>query len=491
VRRRRAAALLGAVVAAVALAAAPPARADIIRDAQWHLDDLRLPAAWRISRGAGVTIAILDTGVDPRSDSVRGRVRTGPDYVGSGAKRGDRYWGRHGTDIATVAAGAGRRPGAPNGVLGVAPEARILSVRVIAEDEDPEFGETGRSDGVALAIRYAVDHGAGVINMSFGAPEVDGVPGQRDERAAIRYALSRGVVVVASAGNEGDPADRRRPGRNRVGFPAGYAGVIAVGAARRDHSAAAFSTRHTYVTLAAPGVDIVDRADASFYYLGDGTSQAAAVVSGTVALVKAKYPKLSPAQIQRLLIDTASNRPKGGHGPGLGYGIVNPLGALRRAAAIAPRPAAAVPRYQGPRYFGQGPDRPAPAAASKQRGPVGRRLLLGGIGIAVLLPAPWLLVGGARSVVAARRRRRGATAEPGDGSPAAAGSAAWAPPEQRQPDQHAEGEGDQQGQPERHDDERHHQPDGGDPPVLEHEHQRHDHEHEHGDLPPPEAAAAP
>jgi len=418
-------AVLAAAAAAALLCAGPPARADVVRDAQWHIDDLRLPAAWRLSRGAGVTIAVLDTGVDPRAESLRGKVKTGPDLVRSGAKRGDRYWGRHGTDIATIAAGTGRRPGAPSAILGVAPEARILSIRVIAEDEDPEFGEAGSIDGVARAIHYAVDHGADVINMSFGAGGFDAEPGEPEERAAVRYALAHGVVLVASAGNEGDPKSRPRRGRNRTGFPAGYAGVIAVAAVRRDHTVAKFSSRHTYVTLAAPGVDIVGRADASFYYVGEGTSQAAAVVSGTVALIRAGHPKLSPAQIQRLLVDTATSRPKGGHSAAIGFGIVNPLGALRKAGTLSPeREAPAAPAYDGPRFFGPGPVRAAPVAAARAAATSGgaRRALLGGLGLALLVAGAWLLLAGVR----------------------AAPSAALAPPPvQRQADQEPEHQRDQ------------------------------------------------
>ena len=455
----------GAVLAAAPLPGAAPARADIVRDRQWHLDDLRLPAAWKISRGKGVTIAILDTGVDPRSENLRGRVKTGPDYVKSGAKRGDADWGRHGTDMATVAAGGGPRSGAPNGVLGVAPEARILSVRVIAEDEDPK-GDSGPSDGVARAIRYAADHGAGVINMSFGRrSRRPPRRSERDERAAVRYALSKGVVVVASAGNDGDPNDRKQRGRNYVDFPAGYAGVIAVAAAGRRHTAAAFSTRHSYVTLAAPGVDIIDRADFRKYYFGSGTSQASAVVSGTVALIKAKYPKLSPAQIRQLLIDTATNRPAGGFGGAVGFGSVNPLGALRRAAQVSrkadgPRQAEAAVRPAGMEYFGSGPPRPVAAAAAAPpglfEGRKGRRVLLGGLGVVLLLPSPFLLIGGARRVRAARRARREA--------------AAATPVPDNDRDQRQ-------------------QLDVGELPVLEHEHQRHHGQDEH--LPPLEGSTAP
>jgi type VII secretion-associated serine protease mycosin len=478
-------ALLAAVAAAALLGACPPARADVVRDAQWHIDDLRLPAAWRLSRGAGVTIAVLDTGVDPRATSLRGKVKTGPDLVKSGARRGDRYWGRHGTDIATIAAGTGPRSGAPTAILGVAPEARILSVRVIAEDEDPEFGEVGSIDGVARAIRYAVDHGAEVINMSFGAGGFDAEPGEPEERAAVRYALARGVVLVASAGNEGDPKSRPRRGRNRAGFPAGYAGVIAVAAVRRDHTVASFSSRHTYVTLGAPGVDIVGRADATFYYVGEGTSQAAAVVSGTVALIRARHPKLSPAQIQRLLVDTASSRPRGGHSGAIGFGVVNPLGALRKAATLTPEPEAPVaPAYDGPRYFGPGPARTAPVAPAGAGGaaPGGRRALLGGLGLVLLLPGAWLLLAGVRA--AAKERERPPPVPPG-WAVTVESSAAWpAAPAQRQAHQEAEHQRDQQRQPEWHGDHRDEHADLRRRPVLEHEHQRDDRDDQPNHLPP-------
>jgi type VII secretion-associated serine protease mycosin len=392
----RAASLLLAALSVAAILA-PPARADPVRDQQWHLDDLRLPAAWTISRGKGVTIAILDTGVEPRDDSVRGRVTTGPDYVKAGAKRGDRRWGRHGTAMAAVAAGAGPRPGAPNGVLGVAPEARILAMRVTLERDDPKFKEQGSLGAVADAIRYATDHGADVINMSFGNEDPRHPPGDPAERAAIRYALARGVVLIASAGNSGDPTGRGIDKGNKADYPAGYAGVIAVGATGRDHAPASFTTRHTYVTIAAPGVRIVELVEGRRYFVGDGTSPAAAIVSGTVALIKARYPKLSPAQIQQLLIHTASHRPAGGHSAALGFGIVNPLGALHGAAKLPAAPAPATARNDGPKYFGAGPERPTPAPVAAATGPtLSRRLLLGGLGLALLLPGFWLLAGRTR-----------------------------------------------------------------------------------------------
>jgi type VII secretion-associated serine protease mycosin len=400
--------LLPALLAAFTAASvcAPVAHADPgqVRRAQWHLDDLRLPAAWEISRGKGVTIAILDTGVEPRDHSLRGRVTSGPDVTTSGAKRGSRLWGRHGTAMATVAAGSGPTSAAPDAILGVAPEARILSLRVILEREDPEFKKRDSSH-VAEAIRYAVAHGAGVINMSFGGEDLQAA-GSASERAAVRYALARGVVLVASAGNGGDPHGREDK-HNAADYPAGYAGVIAVGASRRDHTPAVFSTRHTYVTVAAPGERVVEKVEGQRYWWADGTSPAAAIVSGTVALIKSKYPRLRPAQVRQVLVGSASHRPPGGHDAALGFGIVNPLGALRAAAKLASAPAAGARPNGVPRYFGPGPGQPAspssPAGIELRRG---QRLLLGGLGVAFLVPAFWLLTARGRNRDRATHRER-------------------------------------------------------------------------------------
>lgn len=358
-----------AVLAALLVAAgAPPAVADTIRDRQWGLQALRAEEAWGITQGDGITVAVLDTGVDSTHPDLDGQVLDGTDLVGMGAGRGDRAWARHGTAMASIIAGHGHGPDRSQGVLGIAPHARILPVRVILEEGDPGRAKARDSKSGALAegIRWAADHGADVINMSLG-DDSDSAHHEPAEDEAVQYALAKGVVVVASAGNGGERGDH-------TSYPAAYPGVIAVAAVDRQGRKAPFSTRHWYATVSAPGVDVVIADPDRAYYEGWGTSAAAAFVSGAVALVKAAHPGLSPAQVKRVLEDTATGRPAGGRDDARGHGTIDPLAALQAAAALRPEGPAPVAVPAGRRFFGPGPDpvrasgqgsrRAAPAAAA-------------------------------------------------------------------------------------------------------------------------------
>lgn len=344
----------GALVLALAVllagTAAPPAAADAIRDRQWGLLALRAEEAWGTTRGDGVTVAVLDTGVDPTHPDLAGQVLDGTDLVGTGAARGDRAWARHGTAMAGIIAGHGHGPNRGQGVLGLAPQAKILPVRVILEEGDPGRAQARENKGGALAegIRWAADHGADVINLSLG-DDSDSAHHEAGEDEAVQYALAKGVVVVASAGNGGETGDR-------VSYPAAYPGVIAVTAVDRRGRKAAFSTRNWYATVSAPGVDVVIADPDRSYYEGWGTSAAAAFVSGAVALVKAAHPDLSPAQIKKLLEDTASDRPGGGRDDARGHGTVDPAAALQVAEAVRPEAPVPAPAAAGQPYFGPGPE---------------------------------------------------------------------------------------------------------------------------------------
>ncbi|WP_431960492.1 type VII secretion-associated serine protease mycosin [Actinacidiphila sp. bgisy160] len=348
----------GMAAAALALLPVLPAHADAVRDADWALDALHAQEAWQRTKGAGVTVAVLDTGVDGTHPDLTGQVLEGKDMVGFGARRGDPAWARHGTGMAGIIAGHGHGPGGSEGVLGIAPEARILPVRVILEDKDPQRKKARTTRGSALAdgIRWAADHGADVINLSLGDDSRTAHP-EAQEDEAIQYALRKGVVVVASAGNGGEQG-------NRVSYPAAYPGVIAVAAVDRYGSRAAFSTRRWYATVAAPGVDVVIADPSRRYYEGWGTSTASAYASGTAALVRAAYPRLSPAQVKRLLEDTARGTPAGGRDDAVGHGLVDPEAALKAAAKLKPEGTvpSAVPYTR--KYFGAGPDAPKAAAAA-------------------------------------------------------------------------------------------------------------------------------
>ncbi|MCC3779700.1 type VII secretion-associated serine protease mycosin, partial [Streptomyces sp. UNOB3_S3] len=316
-RPRRALAALAAGTALAVLAAAP-ARADAIRAQEWALDALHVQDVWRTTKGAGITVAVLDTGVDEGHPDLRGRVLPGKDLIGFGAGPGDRAWARHGTAMAGIVAGRGHGEDDADGITGVAPEARILPVRVILEDGDPARAKARGARGSALAdgIRWAADHGADVINLSLGDDSDTAHPEPREDEA-VQYALAKGAVVVASAGNGGEHGDH-------VSYPAAYPGVIAVTAVDRYGGRASFSTRRWYATVSAPGVDVVIADPDRRYYEGWGTSAASAFVSGAVALLRSARPGLSPARVRELLTETARDRPAGGRDDEVGAGMVDP-----------------------------------------------------------------------------------------------------------------------------------------------------------------------
>ncbi|MFE6844411.1 type VII secretion-associated serine protease mycosin [Streptomyces sp. NPDC057686] len=339
--------VLGALLV---VAAAPPAASDAIRDRQWGLTALRAEEAWGTTRGNGVTVAVLDTGVDATHPDLAGQVLDGTDLIGMGAGRGDRAWARHGTAMAGIIAGHGHGANRRQGVLGIAPQAKILPIRVILEEGDPGRAKARENKGGALAegIRWAADHGANVINLSLG-DDSDSAHHEAAEDEAVQYALAKGVVVVASAGNGGRQGDH-------ASYPAAYPGVIAVTAVDRDGKKAAFSTRNWYATVSAPGVDVVIADPDRSYYEGWGTSAAAAFVSGVAALVKAAHPDLSPAQVKKLLEDTASDAPPGGRDDSRGHGLVDPAAALQVADTVRAEPPVPAPVAAGQTYFGPGPE---------------------------------------------------------------------------------------------------------------------------------------
>lgn len=379
----RAVAGAAAVTALLSLAGGPAA-ADTIRDRQWALSALHAQTAWRTTKGAGVTVAVLDTGVDATHPDLTGQVLAGKDLIGFGAARGDKAWANHGTAMAAIIAGHGHGPGRGDGVLGLAPEAKILPVRVILEEKDPERDKARSSRGDALpqGIRWAVDHGADVINLSLGDDSATAAP-VAAEADAITYALGKGVVVVASAGNSGDKADRSS-------YPAAYPGVIAVTAIDAQGRHPGFSTHRWYAAVSAPGADIVLADPNRRYYDGLGTSAACAYVSGAAALIRSAYPKLTPLQIRQVLQDTTRHKPEGGRSDELGTGEIDPAAALAAAAKLKPGPPAPRPAAYPDTYFGPGP---APAPKPPRHSTVlanGVAAAFAAAGAALIALAAWL-----------------------------------------------------------------------------------------------------
>jgi membrane-anchored mycosin MYCP len=279
----------------------------------WPQQALRFSAVWNRTRGAGVTVAVVDSGVDA-NPQFGDRVIPGPDLV-AGTKPhvppGADCVG-HGTAVASIIAAA---PVPGVSFTGVAPAARILSVKISGTDTFP-------TSATPQGIMDAVQFGADVINLSLATP--DDVPALRN---AVEYALRHNVVVVAAAGND-LPHDSTGPF-----YPAAYPGVLAVGAVGPGGVLAGFSDRHTLVGVTAPGVNVTTAYPGTFpaaYEPGqDGTSFAAAFASGVVALVRSAHPGLSAAQVVARIEATAH----GAAGPGTGHGLVDPV---RAVTAVLP-----------------------------------------------------------------------------------------------------------------------------------------------------------
>ena len=342
---------LAALPAAPALDAAAAPADGIQAKQQWVLNMLNTEAAWSVTRGAGVTVAVIDSGVNPDVSDLSGSVITGPDYTGVTTSPASKNWGVHGTWMASLIAGHGH-DGGLSGVVGTAPAARILSIRVIPDRADPHYHkyereeETAIQQSLANGIKYAVTHGAKVISMSIGysAPSVT-------VRSELQYAYDHGVVVIASAGNSGGPSSGRI-GKVPESFHADYPGVISVSAVNVSGDVAPFSSENLSVKVAAPGVSVPAQGRDGQYWLVSGTSPACALVAGVAALIKSKYPRLAPDLVARALTSTTTDRPADGYDSQVGFGIVDAAAALTRAGRLAGvRPAQtsikATVRYHG------------------------------------------------------------------------------------------------------------------------------------------------
>ena len=345
---------------------ASSAAADSIRDnQQWVLSMLRAETAWSVTRGAGVTVAVIDSGVNPYVSDLAGSVVTGPDYTGVTTSPASKNWGIHGTWMASLIAGHGH-DGGLSGVIGVAPEARILSVRVIPDRQDPHYGkyereaETAIQQSLANGIAYAVAHGAQVISMSIGYSAPSGAV-----RAELQKAYDRGVVVVASAGNSGAPAESDRV-EAPESFPANYPGVISVGAVDSSGAVAGFSSDNLSVQVAAPGVSVPAQGRDGQYWWVSGTSPACALVAGVAALIKSKYPGLAPDLVASALTSTTTDRPSGGYDSQVGFGIVDAAAALARAGELAGVRTTEASLKAAIRYRGTSPPPPVGSRGSGQ-----------------------------------------------------------------------------------------------------------------------------
>ncbi len=339
---RRALALAVAAIAGCTVATLAPAgqaRADAVRNTQaWVLSELDMQKAWTVTKGNGVVVAVLDSGVDPSVSDLEGNVITGPDFSGVHTPPSNPNWGVHGTWMASLIAGHGHGPEDSSGIIGVAPQAKVLSIRVITDARDPNNAAYQREPAItgqrelARAIIYAVTHHAQVISMSLGYSQQS-----RPVRAALQDAYQHNVVVVASAGNAGGDAGTDGTGSAPYSFPANYPGVLAVAAVNSAGQVASFSSQNLSVQVAAPGYKVPAQGRDGSYWLVSGTSPACALTAGVVALIKAKYPHLTDSQVIEAITSstTPSTRPPGGYDEQIGFGEVNAGDALAAAGKLA------------------------------------------------------------------------------------------------------------------------------------------------------------
>ncbi len=307
-----------------------PARADWIRDGEWQLTALHARSAWQVATGAGVIVAVLDSGVDATHADLVGQVLPGTDLV-DGSTDGRVDFVGHGTTVAALIAG---RSDDTNGVAGIAPQAKILPVRVL--DKENRYSD---ASVIARGVRWAVDHGARVINLSLG-----GSGESTDLADAISYAQQHEVVLVACTGNvaAGGPAS--------VWYPARERGVIAVAglvAGTPSDTPWPGGLTGPQTVLSAPAADLLG-AKPGGYWRVQGTSFAAPLVAGTAALLRSRWPDITAANVVNRLIRTAHDLGAPGRDDRYGFGEIDPVAALTRSvSSVSRNPLGAVTTASG------------------------------------------------------------------------------------------------------------------------------------------------
>ncbi|WP_434595697.1 type VII secretion-associated serine protease mycosin [Streptomyces sp. A5-4] len=333
---------------------AMPAHADTAWDKQWHLNSMHAEEMWETSTGSGVTVAVIDTGVDESAADLRGQVLEGKDYSNLDGDEHTDHSG-HGTKMASLIAAKSSR-GKAVVAFGLAPGTKILPIRMPAWTEDyRKFNSRARFfEYMAKSIRFAADSDAKIISISMGqfnAPgkEMDAPP---HLAAAAKYAINKGKLIFAAVGNQGDKT-------NFLGYPAATPGVVGVGGVDQKARPVKNSQWGPQVDLAAPGGDVAGAClRGKQICTGTGTSNAAALASASAALLWSKHPDWTNNQVLRVLMTTASGNDKGlKRDDVVGYGVVRPRIALKN------------PGNPGPADEYPIPDLAAAAAAPKSPSP--------------------------------------------------------------------------------------------------------------------------
>lgn len=306
-----------AIVALLSFSVSQSASADSIRDRQYWLEQFGFTSAWDSSQGDGVKVAVIDTGIDATHPSLRGSVVGGTDVSGLGTSDGLTLVGTsnyHGTMVASILAGRGAFGDENSGVIGTAPKAQLLSVSMA-------FGVPGldTDSQIAEGIIWAVDNGATVINLSLTRNSVSW-PKSWDE--AFLYAFENDVVVVAAVGNLAD-------GTEQVSAPASIPGVIAVAGVDRELNPSALSSVKGFtIGVTAPSEDLVAAYPGGEYRLWSGTSAAAPIVSGLVAMIRSMYPEMNAVNVVNRVIQSARKVGFEGYSNSYGHGIIDAEKAL-------------------------------------------------------------------------------------------------------------------------------------------------------------------
>ncbi|MFD0296801.1 S8 family serine peptidase [Streptomyces sp. NPDC127118] len=306
--------LLGTVAVAAALSAgfagaAPYALAADTQSKQWYLAAMQAEEMWKVTTGEGIKVAVIDTGVNASTPSLKGQVLKGFDATGADGDEYDDYRG-HGTTMAELIAGTGNG----GGLKGLAPGAKIIPMRITDTEFQNEHSVNAHDS--EDAIRAAADSDAQIISMSFASD----FPG-REEREAVKYAQSKGKIFFAGVGNNAEASNREQ-------YPAAYPQVVGVSSADRNGKVADYSQHGNIVDIAAPGNDIPRWCDTKFqsYCDGDGgTSAATAIASASAALVWSAHPDWTANQVLNVLFDTAGRDwEKGTLSKYLGHGLIRP-----------------------------------------------------------------------------------------------------------------------------------------------------------------------
>lgn len=263
----------------------------------WGMAKIEASAAWETTTGAQVKVAVVDTGVDHRHPDLVGRVDKGRDFINNDADAMDDQG--HGTHVAgTIGAGLGN-----GGVVGVAPGVSMLAVKVLGGDG------SGTNESVANGIVYAADQKVDVISMSLG-----GAGKSRVIEDAVKYAIGKGVLVVAAMGNENTESPS---------YPAAIPGVMAVGSTTNRDIRSPFSNYGKHISVAAPGSDILSTVPGGGYEVLSGTSMATPHVSGLAALVKAAFPALSATELRARIERNTDDLGADGFDKYFGIGRIN------------------------------------------------------------------------------------------------------------------------------------------------------------------------